>query len=234
MIPQKILAHAAGTAPSNSTKPKASRQVGVQIHKARRSDAAAIADIAHAVNIVRYAPFQKGFLVYSLTPHEYARRISDGQHVFVFRRGGRIIGFVCGYTNEQFARYLSNGSLSHESTIGATVTRLAAEAGHHFYAFLDQIGIVPDHQDRGFGEAAFGAFCDRVPGPFYVAMLEAPTRNPRIDFWQARGFRRVGEAEEILTERFAFTSDELAAPPRLTWGIYLLPDGGYEAKSSRR
>jgi len=115
----------------------------VSIRPARQADSVTIAEIAQAVNIHRYAYQEKGFLVYSLTATEYGRRIADGQHVYVFTLDEKTIGFVCGYTRDQFESYLSDGTLGHEPTIGNEVRRLATSRGDDAYEFLDQIGILP-------------------------------------------------------------------------------------------
>jgi ribosomal protein S18 acetylase RimI-like enzyme len=202
----------------------------VSIRPAEPEDSAAIAEIALAVSIYRYAYQEKGFLVYSLTAAEYSRRIADGQHVYVFMLDGRIIGFVCGYTKGRFESYLADGTLGHEPTIGNEVRRLASCRADHAYVFLDQIGVLPGFQDKGYGEACFAAFCAAVRGPYYVAMVEGPLPNPRIAFWKARGFQRIGVIEEPLSERFAPSRPPTLPNAVIMWGLYVLPEGGFRTQ----
>ena len=95
------------------------------------------------------------------------------------------------------------------------------------FCFLDQIAILPEFQDRGFGERCFLAFTQTVKGPYYAAMLEQPVRNPRIQYWEKRGFMRIDEAEEVLQARFEPHEHPSVSCTPLLWGIYLLQDAGY-------
>ena len=202
-----------------------SKRVHLDVRRAVDGEADRIAQIADAVNIHRYAYLGKGFLVYTLSASEYKKRIYDRQHVYVFIYGKDIIGFVCGYGRKRFESYLSDGTLGHEPTIGREVQRVATERGDKHYAFLDQIAILPEYQDQGLGETFFGKFCQLIDGLYYVAMVEGPLPNPRIAYWRARGFARVGEVFEPLPPRFAETTN--SSPGFMQWGIYLLPNKGF-------
>jgi len=206
------------------------------IHKRRKvvvaqraclAQADTIAHIADSVNIHTYAYQGKGFLVYGLTKDEYEKRIKDNSYVYVFMIGKKVIGFVCGYDRHQFEDYLSNETLGHEPVIGAAIGRHARERGDQQYAFLDQIAILPRYQDQGYGELAFNHFCEQLNCPYCVAMAEGPLRNPRIEYWQDRGFIRIGEAIEYLPDRFNGIRAVGGPIKRILWGIYTLPMSGF-------
>jgi GNAT superfamily N-acetyltransferase len=188
--------------------------------------------IASTVNIHEYSHHNRGFLVYTLTATEYRKRIADGQYVFLFDYKGEPVGFVCGYDDEGLDRYYRDETLSHESSVCRAVMEAARKQGDRSYLFLDQISVLPSMQNRGLGERYFDLFCKHIRGPFYVAMLEAPIRNPRIDFWLKRGFKRLGYVDEVLPERFSHHASGQTATPNLRWGIYLLEDWGYHPQRS--
>lgn len=202
----------------------------LRILRATPDDAAEIARIAAAVNVHKCAYLGKGFLVYTLNPNEYRKRIRDHQHLYAFWVGCKIVGFVCGYDRGQFETYLADGTLGHEPALGLAIKRQAAERGDHRYAFLDQIAILPEYQDRGLGEWFFDRFCRLVPGPYYVAMVEAPIENPRISYWRARGFSRLGRVEERLPPRFADASSMKTTFSTISWGIYVLRPVNFRAR----
>jgi hypothetical protein len=203
------------------TFPNATTEIVLRL--ADPTDAATIEKIASAVNVHKYSHIGKGFLVYTLSAMEYRKRILEGQHIYMFDFGGQSVGFICGYDQRGLAYYLKETTLSHESSVCHAIQGLAAERGDAQYLFLDQIAILPALQDQGFGEKFFLHFCQTVSGPFYVAMLEAPTRNPRIAYWQARGFLRIGQALERLPQRFAPKDMHPVISDKLIWGIYVLP-----------
>ncbi len=70
-------------------------------------------------------------------------------------------------------------------------------------------------------------FSHAVPGPYYAAMLERPNRNPRIKYWEKRGFVRIGQAEEVLQARFMPSEYTLIPGSTFLWGIYVLSNSGY-------
>lgn len=196
------------------------------IRRARPSDAIFISELASAVNIFSYSNQQRGFLVYSLPPPEYKKRIADKQCVYIFELEGKSVGFVCGYNERGLVRYLRDQTLSHESQICSAVIHFAARRQFSRFLFLDQISIVPELQDRGLGQVYFRQFCQNVRGPFYVAMLESPVRNPRIDYWVKRGFARIGEARERLPPQFGTKDRTQTSSDELLWGIYLMEESG--------
>jgi ribosomal protein S18 acetylase RimI-like enzyme len=193
----------------------------IVLRRAEGADAELIASIASGVNIHKYAQHHNGFLVYSLTAAEYAKRISDGHYVFMFEYKGQSIGFLCGYDEEGLERYHKDNTLSHESSICKSIMEAAMSSEHLSYLFLDQVAILPSLQNCGLGERYFDLFCEHLQGrPFYGAMLEAPVRNPRIDFWRKRGFTRLGQVEENLPERFRKHPNH-SVQDTFLWGIYL-------------
>jgi hypothetical protein len=194
------------------------------IRRARPSDAIFISELASAVNIFSYSNQQRGFLVYSLPPSEYRKRIADKQCVYIFELEGKSVGFICGYNERGLVRYSRDQTLSHESQICSAVIHFAVRRKISQFVFLDQISIVPELQDRGLGETYFRQFCQNVRGPFYVAMLESPIRNPRIDYWVKRGFARIGEALERLPHQFGPKDRTQTSSDELLWGIYLLEE----------
>lgn len=206
----------------------------LQVRPARPGEAERIAQIAAAVNINRYGYLGKGFLVYTLCAAEYRKRIRDGQHIHVFTIDKKIVGFVCGYDRQQFESYLVDNTLGHEPSIGREVQRLAAERGDKHYVFLDQIALLPDYQDRGLGELFFLQFCKDVRGPYYVGMVEGPMANPRIDYWRARGFFKIGHVQEKVPNRFAGVDAAYNIDRLVLWGIYLLLDDGFQIVRCRK
>lgn len=199
-----------------------------RIRYAAPGDAKQIANIAASVEAKRVIDLTNGFLIYSLTADEYRQRIEDKQHIYVFLVRDTIAGFICGYDAATLERYTRMPVLAHESIIAQSVLHLSAIHGHANYAFLDSIALLPDYQNMGYGEQAFEQFCAVVSGPYFVAMLEGPIRNPRIDYWCRRGFIRIGGVQQPVPERFGLPQ-RLACEHAnlLEWGIYLLPQHGF-------
>ena len=205
----------------------------LMIRRARAHDAEAIADIARAVNVHDFSRYGRGFIVYTLSAREYAERTLNWSCVYLFIREGRTVGYVCGCRESELQYSLSAGALDHQPCVCGTIQRMAQERRDKHYLFLEQIAILPEFQDRGIGEVCFCWFCDRHAAPFYVGMLEGPVRNPRIDYWQKRGFERIGQATESLPERFLCSPTEPAASRRLLWGIYILSDRSFRPMRGR-
>jgi len=198
----------------------------LDLRLAEKSDADVIAQIASSVNVYHYSKWGRGFLIYTLTAEDYRKRIIDGNSLYLFLLNGQPIGYVCGYNQDMLKEYLSTSILSHESSIGHNVQTLAHNRGNKRYLYLDQIAILPVFQELGLGEQFFCRFCEICRGPYYVAMLEAPLRHPRISYWEARGFQRIGNAIELLAEQFIprhqqHNHNHLR---KLLWGIYILLD----------
>lgn len=196
----------------------------LDLRLAEESDATTVAQIASSVNVYHYSKRGRGFLIYTLTAEDYRKRIVDGNFLYLFLLNGQPIGYVCGYNQNMLKEYLSTSILSHESSIGHNVQALAHNRGNKRYLYLDQIAILPVFQELGLGEQFFCRFCEICSGPYYVAMLEAPLHHPRIPYWEARGFQRIGHAVELLAEQF-FPKHQQHNPLRkLFWGIYVLLD----------
>jgi hypothetical protein len=175
----------------------------------------------------------RGFLVYTLSALEYRKRVVDGQHIYVFEIDGVAVGFICGYGEAAVQTYLDDHTLSHESDVCHAIQTAARTRGDARYSFLDQIAIKPQFQERGLGEEFFHLFCQVVPGPYYVVMLEQPIFNPRIHYWCARGFTRIGHVIELLPNRFAPAHGAAAVSGELTWGIYVLATRGFVSLRAR-
>ena len=198
----------------------------ISIRKACPSDGGVIAKIAAALDVRNGSNPDGGFLVYTLRREEYELRVRDNQHVYVFQCSNHPVGFVCGYDRRLLRQYLADSTLSHEATVCRTVLELAKDRGHADFRFLDQIGILPPYQNHGLGEAFFLKFIRTIHGPFYAAMLEEPLRNPRIEYWQKRGFERIGYSYESVPPHLGV--NEWPFPTtRLLWGIYILQDKAF-------
>lgn len=206
----------------------------LQVRRATLADAEVIAAIASAVNVHTGTHPEGGFLVYTLRPDEYGKRVLDNQHVFLFLVGDEPVGFICGYELHALEQYIRDATLAHETTVCTTILAVAEQHHDRDFRFLDQIAILPKFQNLGLGESCFLHFTQTVTGPYYVGMVEAPIKNPRIAYWHRRGFIRIGQAWEPLPARFA--------PPRCgtgpglpwLWGLYRLAEGGYRPQRLSR
>lgn len=200
------------------------------IRAAVPSDGDRIAEIAALVNIHNYAQFNRGFLFYSLTTEEYARRIIAGHIVHVFALDDEMVGFVCGMDqvalNEAIVvheRLAAARGLPLSDIVSRTVRGLAADSRHDNYLFVDQIALLPEWQNLGLGEQFAWHFSQLHRRRYYIDLLESPLRNPRIQYWHRRGFIKVGEVRERPPERFVRQEGGTRALEHLTWGIYTLP-----------
>jgi GNAT superfamily N-acetyltransferase len=201
----------------------------LSVRRATQADAETIAGIAASVDFHDDLRLGRGFIVYTLPAADYARRILRGYLAYMFLMNGHPIGYICGCDHVRLARDLADETLAHQSNVCRTIMAQARDRVDKQYLFLEQIAILPEFQDKGFGEAFFGKFCDLHPGPFYVSMLEGPVRNPRIAYWEARGFQCVGVAREVLPFRFVTSPVGGNLPCELRWGVYVLPTNGYRS-----
>ena len=202
----------------------------LRIVQAQPSDADSIAEIAALVNIHNYAQFDRGFLFYSLTPEEYRKRIEDGHRLYLLNHRDQSIGFVCGVRGTSIEKILSQEFVYNE--LYSRAARIARERGISQYLFLDQVAVLPEWQNKGYGEALSILFLEAENGSaIFADFLEAPLRNPRIPYWCRRGFQKITELVEHPSDRFLAAESALELDPgsfeTLTWGIYLLPAGGF-------
>jgi GNAT superfamily N-acetyltransferase len=182
--------------------------------RAKPEDGALIAAIAAGVKAAEFGSEGKGFLVYCLTADEYRERIEEGHEVWLLLSDGEAVGYFLGVGSEMLARQKQGGGAA-EAAYELALAH-AARNGVERFLFTSQMAILPERQDGGLGGRFLAAIVGYARVPLYADIMEAPVRNPRIDFWMRHGFERIGECRERLPERFRF-----GGVSEVTWGIYV-------------
>ncbi|HAL49941.1 MAG: hypothetical protein UU40_C0012G0010 [Candidatus Uhrbacteria bacterium GW2011_GWD2_41_121] len=174
---------------------------------AARDDMSAVVRIAETVQLNVSSPdpalFYIGFLVYTLSESQYARRLNP--FFTVGGEGGATDGFLMCYESSFLRDLVEYGSVSHQD---GAVDFLAKQGGR--FIFGDQIGVDPSCNHRGLGTKLMQDMFTRMRREaittMYVTILHEPVRNEvSIAFCTKLGATCIAEA---------VNQDGLA------WGIY--------------
>jgi hypothetical protein len=189
------------------------------LRPAHSGDAGWLSALSHRVAVHGRLAGGKGFLVYPLSPERYRDRIEDRHSVLIFEDAGGRVGFLCGVLSSHIRRALSEWK--QYTALYEMVDKRAAAMGLDSYFFLDQLVIDPDRQDQGYGKRAFALFRDSDRRAIFIDVLEGPEPNPRLTWWLARGFKRIGEVIDHPPPEFNLAALG-PAWNTLHWGVYLL------------
>ncbi len=173
-----------------------------------------VASIARAVRVDTFAAKGRGFLVSPLSADEYANRIANGYTIHLLMQGDSPVGMVSGIRSENLTR--PDRPTSTLPAVHAFIRDYCQREAIAHYFVLAQLAVLPDHQNHGHGAAFLHLLLKDVARPVFIDVLERPLENPRLRWWRAQGFTRIGDVPEVLpADRPVFGSREL------TWGIYM-------------
>lgn len=143
----------------------------MEILNAQVEDAPAIARIARSLLLegrdLTYAETH-GFFIFAGTTDHYAKMIRESRYCYVAKDDGQCIGFIT--TREPAGVASLKPSPSRD---------LFLEDGE-FPLVLEQIGVLPEWQDRGVGQALLDHLVNSTTHPRITATLVVgPIRNER-------------------------------------------------------
>lgn len=169
----------------------------ITIEEVGEKDIPAITAIARKLKIDVENPdptiLGKGFLVYTLPPEGYARRINP--HFTVAKEGDLTLGYLMCYDNVLLSQLVEDGSIGHEDGITRFIRDL--EPTDRFI-YGDQIGIDYENHRVGIGSTLMQRHFEQMKQEgiekMYVAILHEPIKNAAsLAFCSRLGATCVGE-----------------------------------------
>ncbi|MCC6953761.1 MAG: hypothetical protein IT290_06560 [Deltaproteobacteria bacterium] len=199
-----------------------------ELRRATTEDAETIAYIAALVNINNYSHFDRGFLLFSFSQQEYADKIEHGYHVYLFVLDGEPIGFTSA-VRRNLIQTDHSGRDVYPSLYPA-VEKKARELGLDDYVVVHQVAIIPNEQNKGYGEIFISRLNRVESGPYFSVMLESPLRNPRIRYWSNRGVEKIEEIRERPSSLFLAMESGESPVDELVWGLYYVDERGWRPR----
>ncbi len=138
-------------------------------------------DLEHAI--------EEGFFLYAGGVEDYRKTIRESPHCYAAFEENRCVGFLTTVTPESLA------------ALPAGKNRDVFQDQGEFPLLVEQVGVLPDFQNRGIGRALVEAMIENAPVTrIVVTLVHAPVCNQRSlrFFSRERGWRRW---KEVTTSR---------------------------------
>lgn len=179
--------------PAKPNLASVSERAGVELQLATADDAQAIHDIASRCYIGHLKTLNRGFLLFPLSPQDYAL-IASTAHPFVVCLNARqqIIGFICGFEIARLDAFYAACQQPSTVALLQTISREARRRGDSDGIIIHQMALAPNNQGRGLGVHYFRGYAATYRKPIYGVVKTGPTPNPRRSFWRALGCKEIG------------------------------------------
>lgn len=183
------------------------------VRAANTSDGPFLAEVAASVRIDVYRPAGKGFLLFPMTADQYAARLDAGHRAWLLWRESRPVAMLAGAPSSA----LRAGRQGSPATYGPVYQFALDYFDEDRFFVLDQLAVVPAHQDAGYGHRLLSTVAEELRCPILIDVLDAQIQNPRLAWWQRQGFRRVGQVTERLPD-----DRRIDGSADVTWGLHVL------------
>ena len=131
-----------------------------------------------------------GFFLYVGSEADYQKKLSESRYCYVAMLDDEAVGFLTTVTPDGVAKHPNPKN------------RTLFEQNGKYPLVLEQIGVLPEHQGRGAGQALLDRMCADWSGRIVATVVHGPLRNERsINFLAVRNgwqqFREVRTSQRL-------------------------------------